>query len=947
MKTKSKQVQFLTLLVCLLMAVPAAFAPSHPVFIDFETGETIDEILGDPGTTPDSIWYGFERWWENIQVAGADTPEEEVELLQDLVEERYAEFHTMIEEGNYEVAEFTIAEIAELEDELVETVEEIEATGDNLDFVHDIEAAALEQENVREMLEQNMENLAAVGEISTEQAESLATALEEEITDVQAAVEEQEEEIIDAIAEEQGITNLEAEFQVEAAEEASGLAEQHQEEVTEDLEEVQQQLDQVEADLIQAVAEGLEVPPAATELIAEAHARLEECQNALADGRYGESFGQLTAGEHLLDNAERFLEGDVSREELIDLVESTQDQRVEDHQQYIDDYEEHVEGWTDEFPEHEDDFEDWYEQGQKAVELANVLSEAYAQQSEQLLADGKTEQEIFEIMSDRFVAEYERVYGETYVPPVFEIDAEGIDPGSVDLRGITDVGSLPADALDSKGGFVEGYAYTDPVTGYKYEFTDEGYTYTTPLGLVYQENFPEGFSFPTAYEKGNEEHSYTTETQEGKVTYNYYATGYDVTLPDGTTETYSYPEGGYDVVGGGFFEHSATGFDFRHGGELNHYDYNPVYDTFIGSDGASYRPPEGTYFHGEVFEYDYEDQDYEYEDEEGETWAYDPETNTWTSPTGETHSPDTYTVAPVGHEGEGEYSTATGEVWSWDGATSTWSNTGGDSYNPYNHNWESGIGRTYEFDQANGQFLDPETGDVARDVVWSGVTWYFDGETNSWTSNTGEVYDAVGGIATPPGGGGFHEEFDDQEWSYNDATGTWTAPGWTFDSATGEWSSPEGESFYDPDGNPTGYYSEDGSFQGWDSAGHEGGFAGTEGGHTGGTEGGSYSGGYTGGTYSGGYTGGYEGGSYSGGGYTGGHTDGGSYSGDGGGYSAPSGGDSGGGGSAPSGGDSGGGGHSGGDGGGGGMGGYAVREPREARELHPVTRWIHKYLGVR
>ncbi len=916
--------------------VPSVLAPTAVEYVD-------------PGTTPDSFWYGLELFWEGIAEAGEDH-----------TVERFSEMQAMIAVGDYDAAaEAAEAARASIED-VSEEVEAIESSGENLDVIHDYEEQAFLYDAYREDLEQVLqEQVEGEGEEALENLleQTGLGAIEEVIVEEQFIIETQEEAITDAIAEERGITHLEAEFQVEAAEEAAGLADEQQEEVQEELAEVQQQLEQVVADLAQAVAEGQEVPPAATELLAEAHARLEESQNALADGRFGESFGQLIAGEHLLDNAERFLEGEVSREELIDLVEFTQDQRIEDHQQYVDEYEEHVDDWSEDYPEHEDDFDDWYEQGQKAMELANVLSGAFAQQGAELSAEGKSDAEIFQIMSDRFVAEYERVYGETFVPPVFEVISPAPeDSGSLYQPRLREFSGLAPDAIDTKGGFVEGYSYTDPVTGYTYQFTEDGYTYTTPLGLVYKESFPEGFSFPTAYEKGNEQHSYTTETPEGIVTYNYYATGYDVTLPDGTTETYSYPAGRYDVVGGGFFEHSATGFDFRHEGKLNHYDYNPVYDTFIGSDGASYRPPEGTYFHGEGFEYDYDDQNYQYKDEEGETWSYDPEKNIWTSPTGETHSPDSYTVAPVGHEGSGEYSTATGEVWSYDKATGIWSNQGGDSYHPETGAWGSGIGRTYEFDHSKGQFLDPETGEVARDVVWSGVTWYFDTDANSWTSNTGQTYEGVGGIATPPGGGGFHKEYEDNDWSYDTSTGTWTSPGWTFDATTGEWNSPEGGSFYDPDGNPTGWYAEDGSFQSWDSAGHEGSYAGTEGGYTGGTDGGSYSGDYSGGTYSGtGYTGGtysggYEGGSYSGGGYTGGHTDGGSYSGgDSGGYSAPSGGDAGGGGSAPSGGDGGGGGHSdgGGDGGGGGMGGYAVREPRAARELHPVTRFIYKYLGIK
>ena len=803
MKTKLKQMQFLTVLVCLLMAVPAALAPTA---VEYNTV--------DPGTTPDSVWYGFELFWESI-----------AEVDQDHTYERFAEMQAMIVERNYEAAQEAVVEAEEIFNNVVETVEETDATEENLDTIHVVEETYLVYENTLETI---IENSVAAGEISAEQAEELVSSLEREITDVQAAVENQEEEITDAIAEEQGITHLEAESRIEVAEGESGLTAEHREEVEEELAEVWRQLERVQVDLAQAVAVGREVPPAATELLAEAQARLDECQNAYADGRYGESFGQLTAGEHLLDNAEGFLEGEVSREELIEVVESTQGQRIENEQAFMTEYPDNIDNWIEEFPEHEDDFDDWYEQGQNAILLAEALSDAYAREAEQLRAEGRTEQEIFETLTGQFQSEYERVYGETFIPPVFKVNP-GFADGSVRDERLTEFGSLPADRVDTQGGFVEGYVYTDPVTGYTYEFTEDGYTYTTPLGLVYAETFPEGFSVPTAYEQGNEEHSYTTETPEGIVTYNYYATGYDVTLADGTTETYSYPQGRYNVVGGGFFEHSATGFDYRYEGELTRYDYNPEFDTFVREDGVVYNPPKGTYHQDDSFNYNYESHQYEYGD-----WNYNPGNGEWSSSTGETYTPIANTIAPVGHEDTGSFSTATGETWTYDPVAGSWSSS-------------------------DGQTFTSEHEGTA---------------TGSWADSSGTNYDYS------HEGGGMYTDHAGESWSQD---------------SSGSWSSSSGAT-YSSSGTESGNY---------------GGHAPPAGGFEGSTSG-----------------------SYSGGGYTGGH-DGGSYSG----------GDSGG--SAPSGGDGGGGGHSGGDGGGGGMGGYAVREPREAPELHPVTRWIYKYLGIK
>ncbi len=137
---------------------------------------------------------------------------------------------------------------------------------------------------------------------------------------------------------------------------------------------------------------------------------------------------------------------------------------------------------------------------------------------------------------------------------------------------------------------------------------------------------------------------------------------------------------------------------------------------------------------------------------------------------------------------------------------------------------------------------------------------------------------------------------------YKDASGSWQA---VTDIST----VPAGAE-YSPSGSTGPSESTGGTYSSWSSS--EGGYAG-----------GSYSG-----SYSGGPTPGTEGSAPSGG----------SWGGDGGDSGSGDGGGSGGGD---------GGGSGGGDGGGdGGGGGYAIREIRPARELHPVTRFLVRYLGL-
>ena len=64
----SRAVLLILILVFSLFSIPGVIAPSHPVDCDFETGTCKDQITGeiwefpDPGTTPDSLFYGFELW---------------------------------------------------------------------------------------------------------------------------------------------------------------------------------------------------------------------------------------------------------------------------------------------------------------------------------------------------------------------------------------------------------------------------------------------------------------------------------------------------------------------------------------------------------------------------------------------------------------------------------------------------------------------------------------------------------------------------------------------------------------------------------------------------------------------------------------------------------------------------------------------------------------------
>ena len=936
MKTRLlERILVLSTILTLLLS-PMVLAPSHPVFVG-EEGETIDTILDnewtDAGTTPDSFWWGLELWYEdNIE---KPTPEEQLA-------ERLAEAHVAMTAGDMEAAGEAMVEAQTEMTEVEAEVEAVEGDADNFeDYAEHTEEAITWGEQV-DALTYEFEQAITTGAVpadspAAEAVESSLDTLQDSAAAVGDAVSDLRDEIVDDLAADEGTTHIEAENTLESRETEVGIATALELAAQDELAEVREEVTALGEAIDTAQAAGEAVDTATIQLYHEATARLEHAAEAVEDGNFGEAYGQLTASEHITENAEDHLE----RQEEIpaELDPSTvREERLAEVQEFL----EEAPPLLAANPELTDNVAVLQQELQVENRISTLLAERPAA-------------EVYEEAAQ----ELSHVYGRVdYIPPVFE-QASGEA-----VSRLADFDTVAAN-LQTDGGFVEGFPYLDPATGYTYEFTEDGYRYTTPFGTIHEEDFPEGFNIPDSYSTGREEHAYTA--PDGN-TYTYTAAGYSLTKPDGTTESFAYDLGEYELPGEhGKLEVDPRGYTFfnERGREEGKLEYVPEFGTYISTvDGTTFNPEGIETIHDAAINYNYDTHNYVFDPEKAtdffsgqyldyiesyannryvvdqyvpgqddvvyggvpgpggfagpggiaytpvshDEWSYDPITSVWTNTeTGEAHAAEATMVAPIGYEEEGSYSTATGETWTYDAETRGWTSDKGETFTSEGEGRVAGDyqdigGHTYDYSH-EGTYTDATTG----------VAWSYDTSTHGWTS-VGEsgVTGVEGGIsepgATPSIAPSTGTAVDQQGnvWSYDAATSMWSSPTYT---------APEGQAAY-------------------------GGYAVADG-HTG-----TYSA-PPAGTDTGGHTAGMEGGSYSGGSYSG--DTGGSYSG---GYSAPSGGDTGGstGGSAPSGGDAGGagGGDSGGGGGGGGDGGagHVVREIRPAKELHPVTKFLLRYLGI-
>lgn len=904
------------------------------VYASHEEGH-VDEgevTFVDAGTTPDSFAYNFELLYEGVQETFTFDEHAKLILESEHIAERMAEANTMIDAGDYDSAKTAIEEAEESYEESQSHLEQIgeaeikyeEIVNTEESEFHNLleaEKAFIVNEDYLDAIRAELGEKVNSGEVSVEVAGELINDITETATETEIIIIEEKEEIIADVAESSGVSNLEVELAVESEEEEEGVNEEYKEEVNEEeIAALEAAIVQIEKEVEEAKDEG-ENTNAAEIVLENAKLKLQISEDALENGDYGKAYGQFTSAEHLVINCDRFLKNpDENRDELLEVVEYTDEitgKITEENKKFEEEYDKYKDELIAKYPEKKEMIEKEYERVKKVNELSEKIGSHYSEKMQQLIKEGKTEEEAASIVHDEWVKEYELAYGEAYVPPGFifyenekeiteeteedegveelpiwpPIEIEEIPIGRIEWDSETGEIKSWVDGVKGGGGFVEGYEYEHD--GYKFEFEEDKYKYTTPGGVEYEVKYPENYETTNNYYRGDEKYEY--EAEDGSA-WTYTATGYEVVKEgEEAAKEVPYTEDTYAFVGGGSVNNEPTGYVYESDdGKATVWEYSPEYNNYIDpTSGKVYVPPVST--HVEAVEYAGEKKySHTYY---GETWTYDSEKNTWTSDTGKKHTPVT-TPAPVGYEDKREYTTDDGAKWTYKEG-GVWESSTGEKYTPSPNNYNYYNTETGAYVDHTGEMHETTTGSIKD--PYTGKTWSYDSTTGTWNSDSGEKYNPSTGSTEYSEGtsehqysyghsydssgkstgaysysGGYYTQNPDGTYGYYNPSGTTTAVKSVTDPSTGvtwsqnadgTWSSSTGETYSGSSSYASGHP---------DSGGHIGSYSGS-------------------GTYSG--SGSYSGGSYDGGSYSGG-----SYSG----------GDSGGGGST--GGDSGGGGHS--DGGG-------------------------------
>lgn len=770
------------LLIVLLLILPAAFAPSHPDEIDPET-EEVSDYLHDlenipAGVTPDSFFHVLDTTFENIQLALTGDPAEKALLLVENEAERLAEAEVMLEEGDTGHALEAVELAEETSEARAETLETLTVTSEHISELIELTAATIHLQDTAEELATDAPLEVAEALAGVEQAED-ALLMEEKM-----------EEAAEVVAEVRDIPVVEAELLIEGEQEAAHLDEVEHEEVQEELGDAVEELKNLQEEVQEALEEDQPQAAALQQLLQEAQTKLEVCNVALGEEKFGKAFGQLTAAQHLLDNADRLLEHEnpqQAAQEATQFLATVGQDRKEDQQRNFNMREE-WEKVKDQHPKEEQEHvQKFLDKEQEITQLADSLSGEF----ESLVAAGTSAEDAAQTISGKFQEGLKDIVGDAAIVQAREVQVgtavtvaptgsvqeveyasgEFIPPGFEPVSG--EVGEFT-----SEGGLVKDFLYEDPVTGTRFKIVDEGYMVITLEGKeklvkvdVKYEDIP--------YQEGNEEHTYEVETSEGKVTYVFSPTGYEVTKSDGTKESKAYPVGTHEFDAEGNVEQLPWGYDLHVRGEEKHWALNPEYDHYVSSEtGEAFVPEEGTSLSDEIhYNYDYrvyfyrgelpdyvkgtvpeekkaEEKDTKKEEKTEEKkellpkyTVYDPSTAIWKLPVEgeekrEEYHPEVKSIAPIGHEGEGEVTIPeTAETWFYN--VNKWEKVVDEkegikvSYNPETGEYISPAGTEFVYDHLAGTFehTDETTGDKTH--------WEFNPADTSWSAT--QSYDAKSG----------------------------------------------------------------------------------------------------------------------------------------------------------------------------------------------------------
>ncbi len=799
MKTKSLVILFSLILLFSIfnMGFIPAFSPLKFVCSDGQVYDYIHESGGcstldtieDFGEPP-TFFGGFSH---KLKFA-VSSPETKVKLLAVLTDKQIAQLELTLAEGDYKKAEAVSENIRKTLEKSGRWLEEFSGEEVNYNEFQKGEGEFNDFLYTKNMYVQNIEHLNGIkgeilksvdaGETTHVAVDGIFDALNNE-GEVIAKIEEKENEFVDKVAEEGEVTELEIKYTIYEYDKESGITENYYQNYdAQDYAGTMARLDSLRTEIANS---DLVYSREVENLFDEAQLRAQLSQSEIQNEHYSDGYNEFYKSQYIMYNLENYVE---EGERALNKIDETivvgpaelNKEIEEENKKFVEEYASARDTIIEKYPEEVANLDNSYIVAQDVVALSEKINEVAEQELTKLEEAGKTEEEAEEIIEEKKVEEHYYNLGGRYFPPQYVSVSTDEETREIDY--------------EYGGGFVKRYDYSDEAGDTNYIFGDDGYSWITSLtGEKYSAPHPTDYE-PERVKRGDEVFRTEVKTEDGNYNYEYYATGYKTTAPDGTeTEVvYSDTADKMQFTGGAFVDYEPTGYVVTYKGDSQVWQGNPAFDNYINLEDGKVFVPEVS--PQEDATYKTEEKIYE-DTYEGVKWTFDPATKIWTNDATKQTVPTTAPDAPIGYEEEAKYTTEDGTEWTYEENAEkfAWHWKGVDGiegdYIPAPNNY-------YSYDDETGNYIDVRGNSYVGAIDYRGEKWTMQG--GAWVSEGKTTYDPKTGKTYIQYGDAIEEVGADYR-NYGrmyDASGKETR---SYNYNTGSYA-------WDPRTNSYGYYSE-------------------------------------------------------------------------------------------------------------------------------------------
>src|SRR3989344_925129 len=591
------------------------------------------------GVTPDSFWYFLDFFHTSKEAMG--------------------EMGLMAENGDYESYLEALENFDEAVSEETNSLEGVSLDGvtleslesnehDGAQTLEDIQVNVLEYVEYLNAIEETLEGQVDNGVITKTQAENLVEGLDEIVNEIGSVVEERTQELIDVVADNNGVSKAEVElvyddnFQNQYGSRFDEISS------IQDFLQLETKIDELEQEITQREADGdTDGVAEVRNLLELARSHGESCLNSEEGNLEVGGVNHINAGENIVDNVEDWLNGEFGDEDEsyklmpvwppigeVEIRDQIEDDKEDAERFSNEDYYNSFKEKYADSPEKLAYIEQEKERAGRVQELTTKLSDEGVLDKwfEELRAEGLSEEEVIAAVHEKFVDEYEVIDGHYEVPGLYVLPGddgrpdveweitsieggpspevigigrieiiETIDPETGEVKkeifgwwdSDGDGKGENVDVVKEGGGFAFGVPYELP-SGEIVTYSSIGYTITTEAGVTINIDYPEGYTPSSDYEYVYGDETYAFVTEEGDEV-SFSPTGYEIEHVESgeTLVEEAYVQEAVVFADGSSLDNEPTGYVLNNNdGKAYVYAYNPDTQSYTDTTtGMVFVPP--------------------------------------------------------------------------------------------------------------------------------------------------------------------------------------------------------------------------------------------------------------------------------------------------------------------------------------------------------------------